>query len=130
MGEPAGARSRITTGVTPVIHVDDVARSVAFYQQLGFEVVQTLVADRHSAWTLLRNGPAELMLETATDPFTADEQGIFLYLHVTDVVALYDELQALGLEPGELHNPPYMPAGEFRLTDPDGYILLFGQLSS
>jgi catechol 2,3-dioxygenase-like lactoylglutathione lyase family enzyme len=129
MSDSLGIKSRITGGVTPVIHVDNSARSLRFYQQLGFEVVQSLEADRHSAWTLLRNGEAELMIATATEPVEVTAQGVFLYLYSSDIVGLYDELKALGLAPGEMHNPPYMPAGEFRLADPDGYVLLFGQLS-
>jgi hypothetical protein len=32
------------------------------------------------------------------------------------------------VEVGEITRPFYMPAGEFRLEDPDGYVLLVGQL--
>lgn len=34
-----------------------------------------------------------------------------------------------GLKPGEITHPDYMPAGEFRLEDPDRYVLLVEQLS-
>jgi hypothetical protein len=32
------------------------------------------------------------------------------------------------LSPGAIEHPFYMPSGEFRLFDPDGYVLLVGQL--
>lgn len=121
------AEPQIVIAVTPVIQVDDAARSVAFYEKLGFEVVSSFQADRHSAWTLLRAGAAELMLESAVEVVDTEAQGIFLYLYTPDVSALYAELERLGLNPSGLHNPPYMPAGEFRLSDPDGYTLLIGQ---
>ena len=35
---------------------------------------------------------------------------------------------AAGVEVGEVKRPFYMPAGEFRVADPDGYVLLIGQL--
>jgi len=69
------------------------------------------------------------MLESAVEVVDAEAQGIFLYLYTPDVNALYAELETAGLNPGGLHNPPYMPAGEFRLSDPDGYVLLIGQPS-
>jgi hypothetical protein len=34
----------------------------------------------------------------------------------------------VGLEVGDFQHPFYMPAGEFRAIDPDGYVLLVGQL--
>jgi hypothetical protein len=35
-----------------------------------------------------------------------------------------------GIDVGEIEYPFYMPAGEFRVVDPDGYVLLVGQLNS
>jgi len=32
------------------------------------------------------------------------------------------------LEPTAIVHPAHMPAGELRLVDPDGYVLLIGQL--
>ncbi len=40
---------------------------------------------------------------------------------------LHDELVAAGVEAGEVEHPFYMPSGEFRVVDPDGYVLLVGQ---
>ena len=44
------------------------------------------------------------------------------------VQALHDELEAAGVVVGAVEHPFYMPAGEIRLEDPDGYVLLVGQL--
>jgi hypothetical protein len=32
------------------------------------------------------------------------------------------------VEVGEIEHPSYMPAGELRVLDPDGYVVLVGQL--
>jgi hypothetical protein len=36
---------------------------------------------------------------------------------------------AAGLKPGGICYPPYLPRGEFALTDPDGYLLMIAQSS-
>jgi hypothetical protein len=41
---------------------------------------------------------------------------------------MQSDLRAAGIETGEIHHPHYMPAGEIRVVDPDGYVLLVGQL--
>ena len=34
-----------------------------------------------------------------------------------------------GVEVGDITHPFYMPAGELRVIDPDGYVVLVGRLS-
>ncbi len=36
----------------------------------------------------------------------------------------------MGIAVGGIEHPIYMPAGEFRFVDPDGYVLLVGQIGS
>ena len=45
----------------------------------------------------------------------------------SDVIAYRDELLARGIKAGPISYPSYMPEGEFRIDDPDGYCLLVGQ---
>ena len=47
-----------------------------------------------------------------------------------DARLLHDELAAAGGDVGAIEHPFYMPAGEFRTFDPDGYVLLIGQLGT
>jgi hypothetical protein len=70
-------------------------------------------------------------------------QGVLFYLYCDDVAALRVHLLACGVrdagklggpmkaEPKgvlfEITHPEYMPAGELRVHDPDGYCLLIGQ---
>src|SRR3954464_10026183 len=51
----------------PTVHVDDLAASLAFYEQLGGEVVH---GGRDTEWVLIQLGPIQLVL-LARPPDTA-----------------------------------------------------------
>lgn len=110
-------------------HVSDVALSVDFYSLLGFEPISTVGGRDHNQWWVyLQADRARLMLAAADQPLVADAQGVLFYLYTDDVHRLRDQLVGAGLDPSPLTHPSYMPAGEIRLHDPDGYVLLIGQL--
>lgn len=113
----------------PYAHVRDLGRSTAFYQAVGLTPVESVERTGRTVWALLAAGSAMLMIAQADDLVDPHRQGVLFYLHVTDVVALRNRLTAAGLAPGPLSHPDHMPRGEFRLVDPDGYVLLIGQLS-
>ncbi|HEX2560656.1 VOC family protein [Phenylobacterium sp.] len=49
--------------VTPLLNVQDVARSLAFWRDLlGFEVVSTFDWEGRLAWARLKHGEVQLML--------------------------------------------------------------------
>ena len=52
---------------------------------------------------------------------------MLFYCWASDVQALHDELADRGVEVGDIEHPFYMPAGEFRAIDPDGYVVVVGQ---
>ena len=114
-------------GLVPIAHVADVARSIDFYRQLGFAVRNTLKNDDQLVWAWLANGKAHLMLSRSARPMNPGAQDVLFYLYAHDVAAYRAELEALGIKVGPLTYPPYMPEGEFRIDDPDGYCLLVGQ---
>jgi hypothetical protein len=114
-------------GLVPIAHVADVARSIDFYRQLGFAVRNTLKNDDQLVWAWLANGKAHLMLSRSARPMNPGAQDVLFYLYAHDVDAYRAELAALGVKVGPLTYPPYMPEGEFRIDDPDGYCLLVGQ---
>jgi hypothetical protein len=84
-------------------------------------------------WALLARGSgdarARLMLGLASGPIDAATQAVLFYCWAPDVQRLHDELAAAGVAVGEVTRPFYMPSGEFRVEDPDGYVLLVGQLA-
>ncbi len=46
---------------------------------------------------------------------------ILFYVYARDLESLRRELLAKGLNASEISYPEYLPEGEFRLQDPDGY---------
>jgi catechol 2,3-dioxygenase-like lactoylglutathione lyase family enzyme len=112
-------------------HVVDVPRSIAFYADLGFTVGNTFVPPGESvpAWAWLDSGAgASLMVTRASGPVDAGQQAVLFYLYVPDVAATHARLGSLGHTPGPISFPFYMPGGEFRLEDPDGYVLIVAQV--
>lgn len=125
-------------GMTPLVEVYDMPRSVRFYRDvLGFEVVSTspkLGEDRfHWAW--LRLGAAELMLNSAYEfdeerpaepdrSRTAAHRDTGFFFACPDVDAAYEELRSKGVN---VEKPTVAGYGmkQLSLSDPDGYGLCF-----
>ncbi|HEV8611093.1 MAG TPA: hypothetical protein VGS98_13640 [Thermoanaerobaculia bacterium] len=64
------------------------------------------------------------MLALASHPVIAEEQAVLFYLYCDDVSATRGTLQEAGVAVGPIQYPFYAPCGEFRVTDPDGYVLM------
>ena len=109
-----------------MISVADVERSIAFYSHLGFEVGNTFACEGETkpSWAWLQSGDAQLMLAVASDPVVAEQQAVLFYIYTDDVVAARASLIESGLNPGAIKTPFYAPRGEFRLVDPDGYVVI------
>jgi hypothetical protein len=109
-------------------HVADVQLSVDFYKLLAMEVRGSL---RNSAgnlqWVHVACEQADLMLTRASEPVVASQQAVLFYLYSPNLVALRDHLLAAGVKVSPITYPEYMPKGEIRIEDPDGYVLLIGQ---
>ncbi len=103
--------------------VRDMARSVAFYQKLGF----TLVKDGSAEFTSLQAGEASVNLASA--PAYQHTWWGRVIFRVDDADAHYRTLVAAGLNPD---SPKDAAWGErfFHITDPDGHELSFAQLLS
>lgn len=143
---PSGQSQGVQT-LVPYAHVADVERSLAFYARLGLER-RVDFKDPHgrTVWAEAARGHARLMLALASGPVAAEDQAVLFYLHCDDVRALRDRLLKDGLHDGgrfvgkpgpncgrevvfDVTTPHHMPAGEIRVHDPDGYVLLIGQLA-
>lgn len=131
-------------------HVADVDASLAFYALLGFEPQNTMKDPSGRAfWALARSGEggkAEIMFARASGPVDAEQQAVLFYMYSADVAALRKHLLARGVRDGSIYpghkgpndgpstvfevaHPHYMTAGELRIADPDGYVILVGQLA-
>ena len=115
-----------TRQLVPMTFVTDLERSIAFYRHLGFEVGNTFTQEGATkpTWVWLSSGEAQLMLAAASDPVVADQQRILFYIYTDDVASARASLIEAGLSPSSITTPFYAPRGEFRLVDPDGYVIM------
>jgi glyoxylase I family protein len=128
-------------GLTPLIGVFDMTKSLAFYRDLlGFEVVSAspeveTAEGRFSHWMWLRCGAAELMLNTQYDSNERPERPVettgrgyaCFYIGCPDVDVAYKQLAGRGLKA----DPPAMAAyglRAFSVQDPDGYTIVFQEV--
>ena len=119
-----GPAARVRAGwSTPMLHVAAIERSIRFYEQLGFEVIDT---DRCEplGWARLHVEGGAIMLLRTEEPVDPAVQGVLLYLYTPDLAALRHQLVAAGTAVPAILHPDYMPSGELRLRDPDGYGVL------
>ena len=112
--------------LVPMAYVRNVGDSIAFYRKLGFEVLNTFVPDGRTdpTWAWLETGEARLMLALASEPVIADQQAVLFYLYVDDVAAARSALEHAGVPVGPIEYPFYARRGEFRVRDPDRYVLM------
>ncbi len=133
------------SSVVAMIRVADVLKSAEFYRNLGFQIGNAVPREGppfHWAWLYQPEAPnwktgANLMLSkgwvTADAP--ADEAAeanikaktILFYLYAPDLRSLHEMLIRKGIQAGEITFPEYLPEGEFRVQDPDGYVLMIAQ---
>jgi hypothetical protein len=140
--------------LVPMLHVASVQQSIGFYGLLGLSCARRMDGpDGRPFWARLEgagSAGACLMLASASGPIDAGVQAVLLYLYSSDVRALRERLLHAGVPDGGAYggqplatstaggrtdhrrvfgvaHPHYMPAGELRVHDPDGYVLLVGQ---
>lgn len=133
------------TGFVPYLHVQSVRESQAFYERLGLVLDSRFGDDNDPYWARLKAPGCDLMLAKASGAIDPGAQAVLFYLYAPDVLALRQTLLEAGLMDGgaftggacasprsgmvfEIKRPFYMPEGELRVHDPDGYVLLIGQL--
>jgi catechol 2,3-dioxygenase-like lactoylglutathione lyase family enzyme len=122
------------TGLVPMIPVLDVERSVEFYKLLGFAVGHRVPREGRMNWAWLfapnapdwRRGP-NLMLSRSESTIDPAVRSVLFYFYASDLVALRQELQRAGQNPGPIKYPDYLPKGEVAIHHSDGYCLMIAQ---
>jgi predicted enzyme related to lactoylglutathione lyase len=110
-----------------LLHVAEVDRSIGFYQKLGFELGGESLKNDQGVTTFvwMHHGDAiQIMLSRAGHPLNPGGREVMFYLYVTDMPAYREQLQSRGIATGELTYPFWSPKGEFRIEDPDGWVLM------
>ena len=118
--------SMYPTQVTPMLHVNDVDATIAWYESLGSKTLAIHQEPGHPTdWGILRFGDANLMVTGGGSDAAVDKE-ITLYFYTDDIEALYRALREwpeiqMGLETA------FHGMREFTLRDPNGFRLVFGQ---
>lgn len=130
-GEAAAPREPLELGAFSVsLAVQDLAKSRAFYEVLGFRAVG---GDAARNWLILRNGTTtvglfhgmfERNLMTFNPGWNAEAKPLERF---TDVRELQRRFEAAGLVPSPRAEEEGEGPAHFMLTDPDGNALLFDQ---
>lgn len=112
--------------VVPFIHVSDVARSIGFYEALGFrEVKRHAPHGRLEFAGLESTAAAKVMLarvEEVPEPDPERPTPGFLYLYTEDLDAFAERLAEHGIQAGEIAlGPGPGPNREMCVRDPDGH---------
>jgi hypothetical protein len=128
LGPPPAEKARVAA-LTSFVRVADVARSVGFYQLLGFAMEGSYVPGVRLQWAFLEAGPeARIMLERDSHGIDPSAQGVLFYLYSHDLAGLREHLLAHGVAAGEIEDGTPGPRQEMRVTDPDGYVLMIAQI--
>lgn len=138
--------------LVPFSHVADVEASLRFYALLGFERQSDHKGPTgRTVWAHAKSGTAEIMLAQADGAIEAAAQAVLFYMYSDEVEALRAHLLRAGVadggeyrgQPGpgvaagpgkpggavfDVMRPFYMPDGQLRVHDPDGYVCLVGQV--
>ena len=111
------------TSVVAMLPVKHVPASVAWYEHLGFSVL-----DRNDqwGWAMLSFGDCRLMLDQSINLHPDAPRMSVLYLYPDDIVAYHALVRGNGVDIPELETTFYDMV-EFRVDDPDGNRLWIGQ---
>lgn len=112
---------------TPMVHVPDVQATVAWYETIGFTVLETF-GDGHGGWSfaILAAGDTRLMLDQGGRPSTAERREVDLYVDADHVDELFNSLRGRVQVIAELNDTDY-GMREFIIRDPNGFWITFGQ---
>ncbi|MBP8083433.1 MAG: VOC family protein [Spirochaetes bacterium] len=117
--------------ITPNLKVNDISKSLAFYEKiLGFETVMK-VPEVNPVWVMLKNENAEIMLqqkESIEEEYPSlknkNSGALTFYTVVADSESFYNIIKDNVSIIHHIHETPY-GRKEFSVTDPDGFIYTF-----
>ena len=114
-------------GATPMIHVPDVRVTAAWYEMIGFAIVETYGdGGQGLSFAILSAGETRLMLNQGGSATTESRREVDLYVDTDNVdqqfTLLRDRVPVIA-EPGDTD----YGMREFIIRDPNGFWITFGQ---
>jgi catechol 2,3-dioxygenase-like lactoylglutathione lyase family enzyme len=116
--------------ITTEISVEDIERSRAFYEALGFSVDnEGIKDDKGCQWYSLSNGGATLWIlrrdvDEFDSPGTRVGVGVHIFVGVDDVDAAYEVAGDQGWAIAKGIEDLWYGLREFKVRDPDGYLVV------
>ena len=119
--------------ITANLFVQDIARTVSFYEQLGFSKVVSVPDQAPYNWVMMANGAVSIMFQTFESlggelPAIQRTPGasLLLYIKMKDLQPFYEKTASFA---NVLSQPAktFYGALEFTIADPDGYVLTFAE---
>jgi catechol 2,3-dioxygenase-like lactoylglutathione lyase family enzyme len=120
------ARPRTDPGLSlqPMVHVDDMAASIAFYEQLGGSLIH---GDRKSAWVLMQLGPVQIALLGRPPDAAGGEAVVELHFGATmPLDQLERRLHRAGFPVAEVITDRDL-GEQLRVRTPDGLLIKISQ---
>jgi uncharacterized glyoxalase superfamily protein PhnB len=112
---------------TPMIHVPDVRATAAWYETIGFTVLETFSdGGENLSFAILSAGNTRLMLNQGGRLSTAERREVDLYVDADQVDQLFASLRDRVQIVAELDDTDY-GMREFIIRDPNGFWITFGQ---
>jgi|SRR5262245_14623830 len=112
----------------PVVYVTDIATSVPFYELLGF-ACEVAGQDGEWSYAYLKTGDVGVLLAAGGSVSSNDPGPVLLYLRADDVARLEGRLREAEVPTEHLGYPDHAPGGEVKVIDPDGHVLMIGQIT-
>lgn len=112
--------------ITPMIHVPDVRRTVAWYESIGFRAVSTGDDDGETVWAEVALGEGRVMFSAGGTLSTRERRDVDLYVHTQGV----DELHRRLRERVRVVEPPhdtFYGMRELIIRDLNGFWITFGE---
>lgn len=119
--------------LSPNIFVKDMNASIAFYKQLGFEVIMSVPEKGELDWAMMRNGEVTFMFQTfkslgdvLPEIKRNDGGSLLFYIRLKGILAFHDKLNNKVKVAVKL-NKTFYGATEFSIVDNNGYVLTFAE---
>jgi uncharacterized glyoxalase superfamily protein PhnB len=108
----------------PLIHVVDVAATAAWYQNLGFDLVESAEDDGLLTWACMKFGDGEVMFNAGGSASRAPRREVDLFLYVHDCDAWFAEVGGQA-ELIEGPHDTFYGMREFTMRDLNGFWITF-----
>lgn len=114
---------KLLSHFSPVLPVDDIAKTLQWYNKLGFQV--SFEWGDPVSYAIIGRDEIKIHLTKKEDDYKPSQVHTHLYIFVHDVEALHHEITSKGLAPSPIQSHDY-GMRDFDLIDPNGYRLCFG----